>query len=197
MKRYDDAYFRQWYHDPATRVRSAEDLERRVRMVVTIAEQLLERPMESMLDVGCGEGAWSVVLRKLRPMATYTGIDGSEYVVSRFGRARNIRLGAFGELASFDFEDAFDVVVCSDVLHYLSGEEIDRGLPPLATLTRGIAYLSLFTREDDPGGDLAGWHKRNASWYRQRFARAGLSGCGMQCYVTEVSREAAAALDLL
>mgnify|MGYP003895086717 CR=1 FL=1 len=97
-KVYDEAYFRRWYHDPAQRVITPEAVARKVRLVVGIAESLLERPIRTILDVGCGEGAWRAHLRRLRPAVRYTGVESSEYAVRRFGRLRGIRHGTFGAL---------------------------------------------------------------------------------------------------
>jgi len=73
-----------------------EAVARKVRLVVGIAESLLERPIRSVLDVGCGEGAWRAHLRRLRPAVRYTGVESSAYAVRRFGRRRGIRQGTFG-----------------------------------------------------------------------------------------------------
>lgn len=58
VKFYDRAYYEKWYHDPARRVITQAAVARKVRLVTGIAEALLERPLRSVLDVGCGEGAW-------------------------------------------------------------------------------------------------------------------------------------------
>ena len=92
-KRYDAEYFRRWYHDPRRRVIVPSAVARKVRLVVGIAEALLERPIRSVLDVGAGEGAWRGHLRRLRPRVRYVGVESSEYAVERFGRARGLVRG--------------------------------------------------------------------------------------------------------
>lgn len=196
MKRYDREYFDKWYRRDETKVTSRADLQRKVALVVGIAEELLQREVMRVLDVGCGEARWVPELKRLRPEVHYTGIDSSEYAVARFGRSRNVRLGAFGDLASQKFDAAFDLIICADVLHYLSAREIDRGLEALGEWMDGIAYLPVFTADDEPTGDLTGWHSRTAKWYRDRFGRFGLVPCGMQCYAGPLLAESAAALDL-
>ena len=195
-KRYDRAYFDRWYRHPRWRIAHRAGLDRRVRMVVAMAEHLLERPLRSVLDIGCGEGAWQPVLRRLRPKLRYQGLDPSPYVVERFGRRRNIRLGGFAQLRASEWRSPFDLVVCADVLHYLPPGQIDRGLPQLRELVGGIAYVSVFTTADDPIGDLAGWRARPPVWYRARLRRHGLIGVGMQCYVPIELEARAAALEL-
>ena len=77
-KQYDEAYFRRWYHDRKTRVNSQAEVRRKVVMAVSVAEYFLQRPIRSVLDVGCGEGAWFPHLRALRPKVEYLGFDSSD-----------------------------------------------------------------------------------------------------------------------
>ena len=126
MKRYDRAYFDRWYRDPRHRVAQGGVLERRVQLAVAAAEFVLERPIRNVLDVGCGEAPWRAMLLHARPGVRYLGVDSSEYVVRRFGRSRNIRLGAVGALGDMTIGGPFDLIVCSDVLHYVATAELKR-----------------------------------------------------------------------
>ena len=183
-KRYDRAYFDRWYRDPATRVADAGALARRIRLALSAAEYLLERPVRAALDVGCGEGRWGVALRRVRPRLRYTGVDGSEYVVRRFGARRNIVRGTVGTLGALDLRGPFDLVVCSDVLHYVTDDELAHGVPALAALLGdGVAYIELFTSDDEIEGDLRGFHPRPPAFYRRLFTRAGLVSRGLNVYV--------------
>jgi SAM-dependent methyltransferase len=74
-------------------------------MAVSIAEFLINRPIRSVLDVGCGEAPWFPILRRMRPDARYVGIDSSEYVVERYGATRNIRFGTLAYIEAFTTED--------------------------------------------------------------------------------------------
>src|SRR5688572_13104197 len=128
-KRYDQAYFDRWYRDGGIGDRAR--LARKVALAVATAEYHLERPLRTILDIGCGEGAWRGPLLKLRPGIRYLGFDGSEYAVGRYGRSRNLHLARFGEFALLRPCEPVDLLVCSDVLHYLPTRELDRGLPGL------------------------------------------------------------------
>src|SRR6201985_2762662 len=97
-KTYDRAYFDKWYRHPDHNISSKRELQRKVAFAVAITEYFLARPIVNVLDVGCGEGVWRAPLRKLRPDVEYLGLDSSEYVVRRYGRSRNLRLGNFGGL---------------------------------------------------------------------------------------------------
>jgi SAM-dependent methyltransferase len=177
-KRYDRAYFDRWYRGAASRIEGRAALRRRVALAVALAERHLERPIRSVLDVGCGEGRWRAELLRLRPRLRYVGVDPSSYVVERFGRRRNLVLAAFGELEERAPGRLFDLVVCADVLHYVEEDELDRGLPGLAKRVGGMAWLEALCREDDVEGDLRGLILRPADSYRRRFRALGLVHAG-------------------
>lgn len=196
MKRYDRAYFDRWYRGPGAPVGSKASLRRNVALAVAAAESVLDRPIRSVLDVGCGEGRWHLEIRKLRPKAVYLGIDPSEYAVERYGARRNLRLGTFEELYLHVFDRPFDLVVCSDVLHYLDDEAVLGGLDSLADVVGGVALLEVFTKEDEIEGDREGFHLRPSAWYRRAFEGAGLVTVGLQLYVHEEVAEGLDAMDL-
>jgi SAM-dependent methyltransferase len=194
-KEYDRSYFDRWYRDPARRIASRAALRRKVAMAVAVTEHFLGRPVRTVLDVGCGEAAWRAPLRALRPGIAYLGLDPSAYAVRRFGRSRGVRAGSLHELVALRFERPFDLVVCADVLHYVPASEVSRGLEALAALCGGVACLEVMTREDDPEGDLRGFLRRPADWYRRRFARAGFAACGPQLYLAPGLSGAASAME--
>lgn len=182
-KKYDRAYFDRWYRDPRKAIVRKADLARKVSMALAAAEHLIGRPVASVLDVGCGEGAWRPLLRAKRPRLAYLGLDTSAYAVRRFGRARNLRPGSFGQLGELRFGAPFDLVVCSDALHYVPTREVLRGIAGLHGLVGGALYLDFLTADDhvETGleGDLAGFQRRTASWYRRRLRAAGFVECGL------------------
>ena len=194
-KQYDQAYFDRWYRDPRHRVATPASVRRKVRLVLGIAEVLLERPVTKILDIGCGEAPWRSHFLDERPKAEYVGIDSSDYVVDRFGRTRGIRHGTFGTVGQVGLTERFDVVVCCDVLQYVRPEELGPGLRALAGLLTGVAYLEAFTNADELEGDKAHWHHRTPAWYRHAFRNAGLTAVGMHCYVGERLRGATLALE--
>jgi SAM-dependent methyltransferase len=194
-KAYDEHYYRRWYHDPSRRVITPAAVARKVRLVTGIAEALLERPIRSVLDVGCGEGPWRAHLRRLRPGIRYVGVESSEYVVQRFGARRGIVRGSFGTLGSLALGGPFDLIVVCDVLHYVPSAELDPGLAAIASLLGGVTYLEAYTTDDEIEGDHGDWHHRTSASYLRRFARAGLAHVGMHCYVGDALRGMTAALE--
>ena len=176
-KTYDRSYFEKWYRS-RDRVHGPGELRRKVAMTVASTEYYLQRQIKNVLDVGCGEAPWFVELRAIRPRVSYIGLDPSEYAVSRFGKSRHVRQASFADLPSLPFASRFDLVICSDVMHYLPDDEIQRGVKALARLTGCAAYLEVVTLEDDIIGDLEGLIRRAAGWYRRTFARAGFVPVG-------------------
>jgi predicted TPR repeat methyltransferase len=181
-KRYDRAYFDRFYRRPRTRVHSPDDVLRKVHHAVSAAEFVLERPIESVLDIGAGEGAWQPILRRMRPQATYLGVEPSDYAVRRHGRRRNIRQGTFDDLPAAGIRGRFDLIVCADVMNYLSSRALRAGLGQIARHLRGVAYLEIYTEEDELDGDLDGIDLRPARWYRRLLRDAGFTSCGLHCY---------------
>src|SRR5690606_22689071 len=103
----------------------------------------------------------------------YLGFDSSEYAVRKFGARRNLHYARFGDFEFLRPCPPVDLLVCSDVLHYLPATELKRGLPGLAELCGGVAFLETFTREDAFEGDQDGFQSRPAAWYRRQFAGEG------------------------
>jgi len=182
-KQYDRAYFEKWYRHARHRVGSRAELARKVAMVVHLAEYYLARPLRNVLDVGCGEATWRAPLLALRPGIAYRGLDASEYAVARYGRRRNVGLARFGQLEQLRFEARFDLIVCTDVLHYLKPAEIRAGLHGIGEMLEGVAFLEVFTTRDDVAGDHHGFVARTPGWYLREFGRVGLLPCGSHCYL--------------
>jgi predicted TPR repeat methyltransferase len=194
-KTYDRAYFDKWYRHPDHAVGSPAELRRKVTMAVAQAEYYLGRTVRSVLDVGCGEGVWRAPLRSLRPGIHYQGLDASEYAVARYGRSRNIGLARFGQLEYLRFDHRFDLIVCTDVLHYLKPAEIRAGLTGISDMLEGVAFLEVFTSKDGVDGDMEGFHSRAPSWYLKAFGEAGLMPCGSHCYLGPRLERRVAALE--
>lgn len=193
-KTYDRAYFDKWYRQ--SEVGGNARLARKVALAVATAEYHLERPIRSVLDIGCGEGAWRAPLLKLRPSVRYLGFDSSGYAIERYGRSRNLHLAQFGDFEFLRPCAPVDLLVCSDVLHYLGARELDRGLPALAELCDGVAFIEAFAREDQAVGDDHGFIARPAAFYRKRLRALGLRPLGSHCWLAPGRVPAASALEL-
>lgn len=189
LDQYNKRYFDKWYRDPKHKVSTVGALRRKAAMVVAIAEYYLERPIRSVLDVGCGEGQWQPVLKKLRPKVKYLGIDPSAYAVKRFGKRRNLVVGTLGRIAELDLAASYDLVICSNALYYIPAAELDLGLWALVPRIGGVAFLEAYDTETPLTGDTGNMERRNAAAYRKLFRRHGLKACGSHCYVGPVLAE--------
>ncbi len=192
-KRYDQRYFDNWYR--RRRIASPADLRRLVACAVAITEQVIARPLRSVLDVGAGEGRWQPALARIRPGARYAGVDSSEWAVAHWGRRRNLRRGRIDALDELGLDGPFDLIVVSDVLHYLPTPVVERGLAQIVARLGGVAYLPTFTSEDQIEGDRAQFQRRRASTYRRLFTRAGLRPLGMSAWTSAARWRTLAALD--
>lgn len=193
-KVYDRAYFERWYHRRGTRVNEPDEIRRKVALAVTTAEYFLGRELRTVLDIGCGEGAWRTHLKALRPRVAYLGYDSSDYAVDRFGKTRNIRKAAFADLPRLRLKP-HDLVVCADVLHYVPDDELRAGVGALAAAVNGVAWLEVLTREDDIVGDLDAFFRRPASLYRRLFAAHDLTFIGHYTWLGPSYRHAVAGLE--
>jgi len=184
-KRYDREYFERFYRRARTRVHAPEAVERKVRLAVSAAEFMLGRPIRSVLDIGAGEGAWQPILARMRRGVRYVGVEPSEYAVARYGARRKLRLGRFDGLDDARVGKGFDLIVCADVMNYLTTPELNRGLAQIAARLRGLAYLEIYTSADELVGDLRNIDLRSPRYYQRALQTAGLIRCGMHCYVGE------------
>ena len=193
-KAYDRKYFDTWYR--RRDLGGAAALARKVALAVAVAEYHLGRPLKSVLDVGCGEGAWRAPLLRLRPKLRYLGVDSSDYAIERFGARRNLHWMPFGDLAALPLSQSVDLLVCSDVMHYLPDDELLRGLKEFPRLCHGVAFLEVFAEGDQIVGDLHELQRRPAAWYRKAFARAGFTPVGSHAYLAAPLAARATALEL-
>jgi SAM-dependent methyltransferase len=186
VKRYDRAYFDQWYRGRG-RITTPGEVRRKVALAVAAAEYFLQRPIWSVLDVACGEGAWYPHIKAMRPRASYRGLDPSDYAVAAFGKKRHIEKGSLRDVARID--GTFDLVVCADAMHYIADDEIRDALPQLARVAGGVLWLEVLTAEDEIVGDLDGLIRRPAKWYRKVFTGAGLTEVGPYIWVSPTLRD--------
>lgn len=195
-RQYDQAYFDKWYRSARHRVKSADELRRQVRFVLAASDFILGRPTRTVLDIGAGEGPWRAELRRMRPRIRYWGVDASEYAVRRYGRRRNLQLGSVVALDDLQLPTQVDLVLCVGVLNYLAPVDFKRGLAQMHARTGGVAYLEIFTAEDEVEGDFTTRDARPTRWYRRALSAAGFVSAGLHCYVPSERRDAMAALEI-
>jgi predicted TPR repeat methyltransferase len=168
MSAFGADYFRRYYFDPATRVTDAAEMRSRAAVMLAVMRQA-QVPVRRILDAGCGVGLLRRPLSVLAPRARYTGLEASDYLCGRYGWTQ-------GSVVDHRARTPYDLVICYDVLQYLSDAEASRALANLATLTRGGLYFSALTRDDwrnncDKSRTDRAVHLRPGAWYIRRLQR--------------------------
>jgi SAM-dependent methyltransferase len=156
---------------------------RKAHLAVAVAEYYLDRPIKSVLDIGCGEGQWQPILQTLRPGVRYQGIDPSPYAIERFGKERHLILGSFSDLPRLRLAKNYDLIICSDLLYYIPETDLKRGLKTLSQHLKGIAFLEAYSSQEALEGDTQGMLPRTEEDYQRIFRKAGFKSCGSHCYV--------------
>jgi predicted TPR repeat methyltransferase len=150
-----------------------------VAFVIAFARHI-ELEIKRFSDVGAGTGWWAKEFAKRYPECrNIETFDASESACTLYGH-RHVEIQKLGGRES-------DLVVCRDVLRYLSDTEAEKGIRRLARKCRGVLYLHVITSDDEideDASDMAGFF-RTTSWYRKRLRNAGFTDCGMGLFVSE------------
>jgi len=93
--------------------RPEPEVRRKVSMALAVTEYFLRRTIRNAIDIGCGEAPWFAHLHALRRRSATPDTTPASNVVSNFGASRNVRHGSFGELASLNIRERFDLVICA------------------------------------------------------------------------------------
>jgi len=162
-------YFRKFYLNARTRVVTASEMRSRAALIGAILEHA-ELPTRRILDAGCGVGLLKKPFAQVLPRAQYTGLEFSAYLCRRYGWIQ-------GSVADYVAKRPFDLVVCYDVLQYLTDKEAARALNNLSVLSRAAVYVSALTREDwrnncDRSRSDGAVHLRSGDWYRRRLRKS-------------------------
>jgi trans-aconitate methyltransferase len=165
---FDASFYERFYENSKTRVTSREEMEAR-SLAVGAAVKLLDVPVRSILDAGCGLGWMRRGLSRQFPKARYVGLEVSEHLCRRYG-------WTCASLATYSPGTRFDLIVCYDVLQYLPESQAVRAMANLGRLSKGALYFHAPTREDwRSNADLScsdsDIHLREAQWYRTRLER--------------------------
>lgn len=165
---FDERFYRRFYENPRTRVTTLTEMSGRARTVAELVHHL-QVPVVNILDAGCGLGWMRAPLLQAFPRARYTGLEVSEHLCKQHGWTR-------ASLADYRPRARFDLIICYDVMQYLSDRDAARAMANLGRLCRGALYFHAPTIEDwrqnadrsCSDGDI---HLRSADWYRARLVR--------------------------
>ena len=98
----------------------------------TFKRHLIERAHiqadQRVLDLGCGTGTLTIMLKRSSPKATITGVDGDEEVLSiakSKAEQANVEI-TWDHVLAYDLpysDNSFDIVISSLVIHHLISED--------------------------------------------------------------------------
>lgn len=171
---FDKAYYDRFYRDHRTRVSSKTEMRKLARFVGAYLHHL-DQPVDTILDLGCGVGAWRDAARQVFRRARYTGVEVSRYMCKEYGWVR-------GSVVDYTSSTTYDLVICHGVLQYLNARDARRAVANLSRLCGGVLFLEALTAEDwehncdrsVTDGDV---FLRPAEWYRGEL-RKYFTNCG-------------------
>ena len=175
--RFDAAYFERFYGHPDTRVADERDAARLAGLIGGVTRYFGLRATR-ILDAGCGVGLLKAPLAVEFPLASYTGLEVSEYLCGTHGWTH-------ASVVDYRAPRPYDLVLCHDVCQYLDDAAAGRAIGNLARLCRGVLSFSVPTRRDwrtaaDPTRSDGDVHRRTGEWYRSRLRRHFRHlGCGL------------------
>jgi SAM-dependent methyltransferase len=174
---FDEAYYRRFYKDPATRV---YDQKRHAHLVAGVVSMIewFGQDLTDVLDVGAGLGWWGQWLEKNRKGVKVVSTELERAVCKKYGHTQ-------ADITTFRLERTFDLVICQGVLPYLDAVGAEAAIENLAAMCGGFLYLEAITRDDMK--DAIDAHRtdlrvqlRPAKWYRERLAPHFREvGCGI------------------
>jgi SAM-dependent methyltransferase len=166
---FSAAYFRKYYLNASTRVVTAAEMRNRAAIIASSLRQC-QIPVRRILDAGCGIGLLRKPFKEFLPGAHYVGLEASDYLCRRFGWTH-------GSVVDFAPRKPFDLVICYDVLQYLTDSQATRAIANFARLSRAALYVSALTQEDwrancDRSRTDRAVHLRAGAWYRRRLNKS-------------------------
>jgi SAM-dependent methyltransferase len=164
--RFDDAYYRRFYENPATRIYTQQRHAKLVQGVVSLIEWFGVE-LETVLDVGAGIGWWGAWLKRHRSAVRVRSTEFEPAICERFGHEQ-------ADITTLRLPVRFDLVVCQGVLPYLDDAGAEQAIENLAAMCGQFLYLEAITKEDFVGSidaertDLR-VQLRPAAFYRRRL----------------------------
>ena len=164
---FDEAYYQRFYGDPRTRATSPWEARRCAAFVCNYLKYL-ELPVSRVLDIGCGLGLLLKAVQTEFPRAKAIGVEYSAHLCERHGWIN-------GSVVDYQALGQFDLVICHDVIQYLSDADTRLAIDNIASLCRGALYLGVLTQEDwdykcDRSRTDAEVYLRTTRWYRKALA---------------------------
>ncbi len=104
-------------------------LENNFELIKIFDDFILEKNIQSLLDIGCGAMQWMPFTKTYKDL-NYTGVDGASNVIKsnieKFSSSTKKFICC--DLFEFKTDDEFDLVFCKDVHQHNQSEELKEGL---------------------------------------------------------------------
>ena len=183
---FDKRYYDRFYRDPKTRVASSTERRQHADFVCSYLKHM-GQTVQSVLDLGCGVGAWKREIKRHYPKATYHGVEVSQHMCDEYGWEQ-------GSVVDYTSEQTFDFVICHGVLQYLDARSARRAIANLQRLGHGAMFLEALTKEDweyncDRSVTDRDVYLRPVEWYRTELSRY-FTSCGGGVFLTPQSNAA-------
>lgn len=113
-----------------------------------LIEQAHIKPGQRVLDLGCGTGTLTVMLKQSAPLAYVAGVDGDAEVLS-IAKAKSNQshvdiIWDHGLAYDLPYPDNwFDVVVSSLVIHHLISEDKERAFREVRRILRPVGWFHI------------------------------------------------------
>jgi hypothetical protein len=164
--KFDEAYYRRFYLDPATRIYGPKHHANLVNAVTSLIDWF-GGDLDDVLDVGAGVGRWRDWFKKHRPEVEVVSTEMDPEVCKKFGHEQR-------DIAKWRGRRKFDLVVCQGVLPYLNDRDAARAIENLAAMCKGFFYFEAITKRDleevcDTSRTDVRVHARTGAWYRKRL----------------------------
>jgi ubiquinone/menaquinone biosynthesis C-methylase UbiE len=172
-KFFDEAALkRDGYHDEKDSI--PYKTQQLVRNIVLTLLKVDKEKYNKILDAGCGNGEFTILLSQLFPASKITGADYSEGMIKLCEQTKidNIEFKV-ADLLNTTFDDnEFDITVCINTIHHIHKKDLDRTIEEIARITKKTVILEI--------------KNRNSLYYPIKKLRGRLLLPGLSVYVNKV-----------
>jgi trans-aconitate methyltransferase len=117
-----------------------------------LAEVIDGLTFHTVLDVGCGFGRIGEIVMRLRPRATYRGIDVSPEQLAAARRRIPSGIFTLGDARTLDPGRRYDLVIASEILMHIPPSEVGNVVARLVAVSRRLVTVDWQAPGSEAGG---------------------------------------------